>query len=116
MDETKCIVCGCTDRFGCDAGCSWLSTGSDLVPPLCDQCAAQYLVAKLWAVVFTLEGSARGAVAREVRELRTLFRRYISDEIGERFAIPTLRQVCEINRKTARWKSRTSKKGEAARA
>jgi hypothetical protein len=94
----KCIVCGCTDRWGCEEGCSWISHE----PPVCSSCVGAWMLAKLWAFVFALEGSANRTLAREVRELRTVYS-FVTSDRAEGLGIPTLKQVCQINRNARKW-------------
>ena len=96
----KCVVCRCTDERACDGGCEWVTTA----PPLCSRCVEKYLFAKLWAVVFNLETEAESKpeVAAAVRDLRKV---YGMVEKQNAYDVPTLREVCAINRRAEKAKA-----------
>lgn len=95
---SKCIVCGCTDRRACPEGCGWVS----LDPPVCTSCVRKWMLASTWRVVFELEKFAKGDLARDVEALRDMYH-LLSRQRAEEFGIPTLRQVCQINRNANKW-------------
>src|SRR5438093_224948 len=98
FDESKCIVCGCTDSHACEEGCEWIFAR----PPVCSQCVAKLFLAKLWGMLFMMEGSAKGELARVIRDVRSLYG-LISAERASVLGIPTLRQVTQINRNERKW-------------
>jgi hypothetical protein len=40
-----CYGCGCTDEFGCDAGCGWVDAGHTM----CSECMRRALAYAAWA-------------------------------------------------------------------
>jgi hypothetical protein len=98
FDVRRCVVCRCTDEHGCAEGCEWIC----LAPPVCSCCVAKFVLARLWSSLFSLEGKAKGADARDVEQMRTFYSSFRANE-AERFGIPTLREVCQINRTVAKW-------------
>jgi len=98
---SKCIVCGCTDERACDEGCEWIS----LAPPVCSSCVAKYLMAKAWNLIFMFEDSAKGAIARAIKETRIAYGAIPADR-AEHFGIPSLRQVRQIIHKGQIWERR----------
>ena len=100
FDERKCVVCGCTDEMGCEEGCEWTMD----VPPVCSSCVHKYLMAMLWNVVFLMESKVEKPIAKAIDELRQLYG-LVSAEMAERFGVPTLKQVRQIQRNTEKWKA-----------
>lgn len=77
----RCRVCGCTDEFGCDAGCSWI----DRDHTLCSACAgtAGDLDNTLAAIAvsarrFGASADVARTAAREARAARQRYARRIA--------------------------------------
>jgi hypothetical protein len=98
FDERKCVVCRCTDEMGCAEGCEW----SCLAPPVCSSCVAKFVLARLWASLFTVKSSLKGGKAREVDQLMQFYGSFTRVQ-AERHGIPTPGEVRRINRNVARW-------------
>jgi hypothetical protein len=97
-EGAKCVVCGCTDEHGCDEGCEW--TLRD--PPVCSSCVARYLIAKLWGVVFSVESKVSKEAASAIEDVRKIYG-LVGKEMAERYGLPTLKQVCQINRNVTKF-------------
>jgi hypothetical protein len=37
-NEARCIICGCTDSWGCDGGCAWVRVSRARRIGLCTSC------------------------------------------------------------------------------
>jgi hypothetical protein len=111
FDERKCVVCGCTDERGCDEGCEWIS----LAPPVCSLCVREYLVAKIWTALLELESLPSRKAHRAVEAARMAYS-FITKERAERFGLPTLRRIRQIDRNEKRWSAKQTKKGAPKRA
>lgn len=94
-DQSKCIVCGCTDGRACEEGCSW----SVNAPPVCSSCVTSWLIASLWDIAMRTPKLSAYPVAKppkEIDDLRGIYN--VLAKQDRRHGLPTLRQARQIVR------------------
>lgn len=105
-DEAKCVVCGCSESRACPEGCSWAFHE----PPVCSSCVGPYLIATLMGVALSVEGGGsvpKLATVQAVKRLRKHYPHKGQDldeaDFGRVLRLPSVREVCAINRRVAKW-------------
>jgi hypothetical protein len=75
-------------------------------PPVCSTCMEWFTFARLWKILFELEGKAKGATKREIERIRKWYPSMAASRLAcLRKTIPTLRKICQINRAFDRYKA-----------